>query len=68
MEEIQVCSNEGSHSSQRGDKSEIVNYIENILTSLFKTTRPISTTFGTKHPWVDGIQIFTNKGPHLPQE
>ena len=32
--------------------------------SLFKATGPISTKFGTKHPWVDGIQIFTNKGPH----
>ena len=31
---------------------------------LFKTTGPISTKFGTKHPWVDGIQIFTYKGPH----
>ena len=28
--------------------------------SLFKTTGPISTKFGTKHPWVDG----TNKGQH----
>ena len=33
-------------------------------TSLFKTTWPISTKFGTKHSWVDRIQIFTNKGPH----
>ena len=32
--------------------------------SLFKTTGPISTKFGTKHPWVDGIQICTNKGQH----
>ena len=32
--------------------------------TLFKTTGPISTKFGTKHPLVDGIQIFTNKGPH----
>ena len=29
-----------------------------------RTTGPISTKFGTKHPWVDGIHIFTNKGPH----
>ena len=48
MAEIQVCTNEGTRPSQRGDKSEIV----------------ISTKFGTKHPWVDGIQIFTNKAPH----
>ena len=32
--------------------------------SLFKTTGQISTKFGTKHPWVDGIQICTNKGHH----
>ena len=30
---------------------------------LFKTTAQILTKFGTKHPWVDGIEIFTNKGP-----
>ena len=29
-----------------------------------KTTGPMSTKFGTKHPWVDGIKFFTNKGPH----
>ena len=31
---------------------------------LFKTTGPISAMFDTQHPWVDGIQIFTNKGSH----
>ena len=31
---------------------------------LFKTTGPISTKSDTKDPWVDGFQIFTDKGPH----
>ena len=30
-----------------------------------RITRPISTKLGTKHPWVKGIQVCTNKGPHL---
>ena len=65
MEEIQVCSNEGPCPSQRGDKSEIVKIILKIFKNpLLKSTGPISTKFGIKHPWVDGIQIFTNKGPH----
>ena len=33
----------------------------------FTTTGPISTKFGTNHPEVDGIQIFTNKDQHPPQ-
>ena len=28
-----------------------------------RTTRLISTKFGTKHPWVKGIQFGTNEGP-----
>ena len=28
-----------------------------------KTTEPISTKLGTKHPWVKGIQISSKKGP-----
>ena len=31
---------------------------------LFKSTGPISTKLGTEHPWEDGNQIVTNKGPH----
>ena len=40
--------------------------IENILTKFkifSRTTGPISTKFGTKHPWVKGIQIYSNEGP-----
>ena len=29
-----------------------------------RTTGPISTKLGTKHPWVKGIQVCSNEGPH----
>ena len=38
----------------------ILKIFKNIL---FKTTEQILTKFGTKHPWVDVIEIFTNKDP-----
>ena len=28
-----------------------------------RTTRPISTKLGTKHPWMDGIKVCLNEGP-----
>ena len=28
-----------------------------------RTTGPISTKLGTKHPWVKGIQVCSNEGP-----
>ena len=33
-----------------------------------KTTRPVSTKLGTKHPYVKGTQAFTNKGPFDSQK
>ena len=30
-----------------------------------RTTGPISTKFGTVHPWVKGSQVCSNEGPHL---
>ena len=30
---------------------------------LLRTTGPISTKLGTKHPWVKGIQVCSNEGP-----
>ena len=30
-----------------------------------RTTGPISTKLGTKHPWVKGIQVCSNEGPYL---
>ena len=29
-----------------------------------RTTEPISTKLGTKHPWVKGIQVCSNEGPY----
>ena len=29
-----------------------------------RTTEPISTKLYTKHPWVNGIQVCSNEGPH----
>ena len=28
-----------------------------------RTAGPISTKLGTKHPWVRGIQVYSNQGP-----
>ena len=62
---IQVCSDEGPRPFPRGDNSEIVNLYLKFLKIFFSiTTGPIWTKLGTKHSWVDGIQIFTNKDPH----
>ena len=30
----------------------------------FSSTGQISTKLGTKHPWMKGIQIYSNEGPH----
>ena len=30
-----------------------------------RTTGPISTKLGTKHPWAKGVQVYTNEVPHL---
>ena len=35
---------------------------------LSKTTGPISTKFGTKHPWVEVIQICSNEGLYPSQK
>ena len=39
----------------RGDNHKIA--------KITKTTEPISTKFGTKHPWVKEIQVCSNEGP-----
>ena len=44
--------------------SEIVNFYSRYLKILSRTTEQISTKLGTKRPWVYGIQICTNEGPH----
>ena len=40
---------------------EIVN--KKKIDEIKKSTEPISTKLGTKHPWLKGIQVCSNKGP-----
>ena len=35
----------------------------NLKIFLSRTTGPFSTNFGTKFPWVNGIQVCSNKEP-----
>ena len=60
MKGIQVCSNEVPQPFPRGDNYEIVK-IHSYQIS--RTTGPISTNLGTKHPWVKGIQVCSNEEP-----
>ena len=39
-------------------------YIDNIKKKFFRTKKPVSIKFGTKHLLVKGIQICINKGPY----
>ena len=57
---ISICSNKRPHPFPRGDDSEIVKISYQHLRIFFsRTTGLISTKFGTKHPWVKGIQVYT---------
>jgi hypothetical protein len=38
-------------------------YWEKKPTFFSRTSRPISIKLGTNHPWLKGIQNYTNKGP-----
>ena len=61
---IQVGSNEGPRPSQRGDNRELIKINWQLLKIFFcRITGPISTKIGTKHPWLNGIQVCSNKGP-----
>ena len=61
---IQVCSNEGSRPFPRGDNNRISKIHRRNLQIFFsRTTKPISTKLGTKHPWVTGIQVCSNEWP-----
>ena len=64
---IQVCTNEGPRPFPRGDYFEIVKTHWWKLKIFSRTTEPISTKLGTKHPWVKGIQVYSNEGPALFQ-
>ena len=62
---IQFCSNEGTRHFPRGDNYKIVKmHLQNLKIVFSRTTRPISTKLGTKHPWVKGIQVYSNEGAH----
>ena len=56
-----VCSNAGPRPSPRGDKSENIKLYWKYLKIFFsRTTNPISTKLGTKHPCVEWIQVCSN--------
>ena len=61
---IQICSIDGPCPFPWGDNYEIVKIHWWNLKILFsRTTWPISTKFGTKHPWVMRTQVCSNEGP-----
>ena len=63
VERIQVCSNKGPRPFPRRDRSENVKlYWKYFKIFFFRTTWPISTKRGIKHPWVEGIQVCSNAG------
>ena len=43
--------------------SQSENCKRNLKVFFSKTTGPISTKLGTKHPWLKGTQICSNEGP-----
>ena len=65
-EGVQICSNEGPCSFSRGYNYKMmkVNW-RNLKIFFSRTPEPISTKLCTKHPWVKGIQDFTNKGSYF---
>ena len=64
MKGIQVCSDEGSCPFPRADNYGIAKIHWYNLKILFsRTSGPISTKLGTKHPWVKGIYVGANEGP-----
>ena len=63
---IQVYSNEGRPLFQGEIIPKKWKYIDKIFKFFFSiSTRQISTTLGTKHLWVVGVQVWSNEGPDL---
>ena len=59
---IQFYSNKGPCPFPRGDNCEIAKiHWRNLKIFFSRTAGPILTKFGTKHPWVKGIQVFSNE-------
>jgi hypothetical protein len=60
---IQVCSNKGAGSLQRGDNHKNVKMGWGHLKILFsRTTGPILTRLGTNNPWRERIQVSLKEG------
>ena len=56
--------NEWPHPFSRGDDKEIAKiHWRSLKIHFLRTTGPISTKLGTKHPWVMGNHVFLNEGP-----
>ena len=63
-EGIHVNSNEGSRRFPRGDNNEIAKiHWRNLKFFFSRTTEPMSTKLGTKHPWMIEIQVCSNEEP-----
>jgi hypothetical protein len=63
MKGIQVCSNKGPGSLQRGDNHKSVKMRWGHLKILFSsTTGPNLTRLGTNHPWSKRIQVSLKEG------
>ena len=61
MKGIQFCSSKGPQPLPRGNNTKIVTkHIH-----LHRTTKPIWTKCGSKHSWVNGIQVNLNEVPFL---
>jgi hypothetical protein len=60
---IQVCSNKGTGSLQRGDNHKYVKMGWSHLRVFFsRTTWPILTRLGTNHSWRKRIQVILKEG------
>jgi hypothetical protein len=66
---IQVCSNKGPGSLQRGDNHKNVKMGWGHLKIIFsRTTEPILTRLGPNHPWRERIQVSLKEGDrHFPR-
>ena len=60
---IQFSSNEGPRPFPREDNYEIAKIHLHLKIFFSRTTGPISTKLVTMHPWVKGIQVYSNEGP-----
>lgn len=62
MKGFPVCSDNGPFPLQRVDNQERVKIGFNVLKIFYpRTTEPISTKPGTKHPFGMGFQVYTNE-------